>query len=133
MERVARGTRIPPRLNITAEPMIVGPTPARRPMRGPANAPRRNPTLPTAKITPMTPAFSPSWRTANTRSTGVAIEVKRFEMPVQMAMGNRRRCPNTYRRPWPIWRRILGRLPSSEGTTGGSFFLIQNTKPADHR
>ena len=100
---------------------MVGPTANRPEIRFAVKAPSTAPSDPIENATPIPSAVMPRIRTAKTSSTENAIELKRFELPVHMAMLRRYGLPTTQRSPSPISVRKPGRgEPSPARWSGGS-------------
>jgi hypothetical protein len=74
---------------------MVRPSPSTRVITPVRAAPKRNPTFPTAKTNPISPAFRCSDRTMNSTSTATHMDENRLAVAVQMAMGRSRGWPST--------------------------------------
>src|SRR4029079_2248163 len=92
-----------------------GPTPIRRWIRLTNNAPMIEPTLPTAKTTPI--AVDERWRSRTAYSSTIAkrSDEKKFELPVHAAMARSHGWRTTKRRPSLTSGHLFERGASSGG------------------
>ena len=114
--------------------MDVGPIPNRPEMRVAVKAPASEPAAPTEKMIPITPADSPSSRTAKTRMIENATLAKRFDVAVQPACARRFGFPSTNRRPSLSSVHMLDLRPSTVARSGlGSSLRIRKMNSPDAR